>query len=397
MVATAAAEGNARMATARAAEQSAAQAARTKHIGKAFDPMDGYTDNNIDRNRELVRAGYAKDGEEMPDLNQHDIDRLSRNKKKYEKLGEDGTDLKFEAWLQLMLAGIQYQDPMNPKDPSDTAVDMATFAQVQAMNDLKDGVNGINGKMDNLNAASVSNRLGKTIEVESTAFYHDAQDSKKIGYTLPMGAKTVEFTVLDANHQEVRQWRLEDGDRIKVNGKDEIIDLKLGRNDAYWDGTHQNALPAEAGKYTIQVKAFDAEGKRIKNPDTGQALPIPTYFEGTLDSSYRDTKGVYKITVDGVELDMGAITKSTKPAQQTRGAANGTTGAAEAIQEEEEDRGPKLPPEQQAKWDAARTRLFKHYDAEGVTMDKIQDDMEARLNRLNLDRPWSGLAKPGDA
>lgn len=70
-------------------------------------------------------------------------------------------DLDPNAFLQLMMAQLQYQDPTNPTDSSQFLAQQAQMTQVQKLNDL------VNSIQSNNSLSNASNLVGKKVTVKN--------------------------------------------------------------------------------------------------------------------------------------------------------------------------------------------------------------------------------------
>lgn len=73
------------------------------------------------------------------------------------------SDLGKDAFLQLLVTQMQYQDPLNPVDNTEMIAQLAQFSSLEQMQNLNTGFTTLSGNIDQLNFLSASNMLGKDV------------------------------------------------------------------------------------------------------------------------------------------------------------------------------------------------------------------------------------------
>jgi flagellar basal-body rod modification protein FlgD len=68
-----------------------------------------------------------------------------------------------DAFLQLLVTQMQFQDPLNPVDNSEMIAQLAQFSALEQMQNLNTGFNTLSGNIDQLNFLSASNMIGKHV------------------------------------------------------------------------------------------------------------------------------------------------------------------------------------------------------------------------------------------
>ncbi len=150
-------------------------------------------------------------------------------------------------FMQLLVAQLQNQDPLNPLDSADFAAQLAQFSSLQQLTEINTslksatGVNGAGGS-SGLDAVGF---LGKQVEGASDAVEITQGTGTTLGYTLS-GTGDVHVRILDANGNTVAP------------------DLDLGTQTA---GAHTldlgklpNAPKLADGTYTVMLASVDGGG-----------------------------------------------------------------------------------------------------------------------------------------
>jgi len=78
-----------------------------------------------------------------------------------------GGELGKDAFLQLLVTQMQYQDPLSPMDNTDMIAQLAQFSALEQMNNLnattQSGMNQISGQMATLSLLGAQNLIGRTV------------------------------------------------------------------------------------------------------------------------------------------------------------------------------------------------------------------------------------------
>ena len=80
-----------------------------------------------------------------------------------EVVSQMANDLDRDAFLQLLVMEMQYQDPMNPVDNTEMIAQLAQFASLEQMNNLNDSFEMMSGNFDQLNFISASGLVGHDV------------------------------------------------------------------------------------------------------------------------------------------------------------------------------------------------------------------------------------------
>lgn len=102
----------------------------------------------------------------------------SKNSATNSTLGKD-------AFLQLLVTQMRYQDPLDPQDNSEYLSQLAQFSALEQMTNVAEGLTNVSTLVDNINTSvlvgQLSNMIGQPVQwqVESTTTNEDGNTSKK--------------------------------------------------------------------------------------------------------------------------------------------------------------------------------------------------------------------------
>lgn len=147
----------------------------------------------------------------------------------------------FDTFLTMLTTQMKNQDPLNPVESSDFAVQLATFSGVEQQvqtNDLLRAM-GAAGTMGGL--SQYAGWVG--MEARSTAPVRAIDGPVELHYEMPLGAVASEIVLRDDSGIEVR--------RMAVTGPGPMV----------WDGTGASGAALPAGDYTATLESRDSAGQ----------------------------------------------------------------------------------------------------------------------------------------
>ena len=191
-----------------------------------------------------------------------------------------------QEFLQLLVAQMRNQDPVNPMDGAEFASQLAQFNSVEQLISVNDGLDQLAMSQD-LMGSSLTNSMaasltGKDIRALSDQVFLSSEGEAEINFKLNDSASDVEIIVRTASGAEVR--------------RESLSGIPSGDSAWTWDGLNNNGERMGEGDYTVEVVA--------KNGDNN--VGALTFIEG-FDSKVRYTsQGVY-LSVNGIDIPIGDV------------------------------------------------------------------------------------------
>jgi len=191
-----------------------------------------------------------------------------------------------QEFLQLLVAQMRNQDPINPLDSKEFAAQLAQFNSVEQLISVNSGLSTLQGSQDMM-SASLTNSMaasmtGKHVKALSSEVYLAPGGQSNIQYKLQNSASEVEIVIRNESGSEVR--------REKLSG------VAGGDNQWSWDGRNDAGDRMADGNYHVEIQASN-EGSKVN------AL---TYVEGTVGKVRYTGSGVF-LHVNGVNVSIGDV------------------------------------------------------------------------------------------
>ena len=202
-----------------------------------------------------------------------------RNSDKPNKMGE-------QQFLQLLVAQMRHQDPINPLDGADFAAQLAQFNSVEQLINVNNGIKGLHESQEMM-SAGLTNSLaasltGKNVKAFSDVIHLPPGESANIQYKLNNSASKVDIVIMNESGREIRRESLQN--------------VAAASHDWQWDGRNNNGERMPEGQYRVAIDASNDESK----------VNALTYVEG-LATKVRYTGEGVKLTVNGIDVPIGDV------------------------------------------------------------------------------------------
>lgn len=192
-----------------------------------------------------------------------------------------------DAFLNLLVTQMKYQDPLNPTSDKEFLAQLAQFSSLEQLTN-------INASMDKLNTATTQQQMfsavsfiGKEVKAAGDSLSKSGDTVSKLFYTLPESATKVSINVMDDNGNFVRT--------VEVGAK------AAGEQSFQWDGKDWNGKSQPDGVYRVGITTQKADGKSMLVDTTVTGLISGVSSEnGKFLLTTKDGRQVYFTDVKGV-------------------------------------------------------------------------------------------------
>ncbi|MEX1137483.1 MAG: flagellar hook capping FlgD N-terminal domain-containing protein [Balneolales bacterium] len=188
-----------------------------------------------------------------------------------------------EEFLQLLIAQMRHQDPLNPMEGTEFASQLAQFNSVEQLINVNGGIANLAAAQDmmstGLNNSLAATLTGKSVTVMSNQIGFDGSDASEMKFRLNNLASEINIEVRDASGSVVRTETLEN--------------YGAGDHSWSWDGKTSAGQTVPEGTYSFEIAA--------KNED--DEVSVLSFIEGTAERVRFTGEGV-KLLVNGVLLPL---------------------------------------------------------------------------------------------
>jgi len=158
-------------------------------------------------------------------------------------------DLGQVEFINLLIAQLQHQDPLQPTEGSEFISQLAQFSELDEMRKMSAGMGSVENYMASLNNFSSIALLGQNAEFYGNGLAHLQGTTTDLRYQLPANAGSVSITIFNSDGVAVCQ---------KPGPTAE------GIQSVVWDGRDGEGRELPSGTYRFSVAAEDAAGNEMK-------------------------------------------------------------------------------------------------------------------------------------
>jgi len=205
------------------------------------------------------------------------------------KTTEDDEDpLGRSAFLKMLVAQMEHQDPLNPMEGTDFSAQLAQFSQLEQLFNVNDTLEDLAASMESKGQGTLLDYIGKQITSEDNSLkLKDGQVSNGL-FTLTEPSEAM-ITIYDDFEQEITTL---------FPGQ-----LEAGTHQVDWDGHDRTGVSVSDGTYKFQVTAIT---------ESGAYVPVKTEATGIV-SGVTEDGGYPYLVVDERWVDPATVTKIWDP------------------------------------------------------------------------------------
>ncbi len=188
--------------------------------------------------------------------------------REFEKQATVGnSELDKMAFLQLLVAQLQHQDPLNPMDDTTFVTQLAEFTSLETLQNISTGMDDVLDSMSRQESLNSANYLGKYVESYGDQIsIDDSGNRTAFYYYLEENVVSGAVNIMDSNGNIIRSYNL----GAKAAG---------GPYELNWDGYDYNGNKAPAGVYLVGMSCLNSDGNpvTIASQVTGKVTTV--YYE----------------------------------------------------------------------------------------------------------------------
>jgi flagellar basal-body rod modification protein FlgD len=153
-----------------------------------------------------------------------------------------------EDFLEILIAQLEYQDPLNPMEGTDMTGQLAQFSMLEQQCNTNEWLEQISAELDAQANNSLLDYLGKEIMMVGSIITIDNGEVSGGYYTIEEPAD-VEIVIYDSEENEV--------DRLYFG------QMEAGSHDVDWDGKDSSGTTMEDDTYVYDVIATDEDSQYV--------------------------------------------------------------------------------------------------------------------------------------
>jgi len=161
---------------------------------------------------------------------------------------EPSQNMDKDAFLKLLVAQLQNQDPSQSQDPQAMVQQMTAFSQLEQLQNVGEQLKVMQSQNVALFQASATTLVGKHVRVQG-ADVQLINEAARIGIDLSADAANVKMVVKDDTGRTITTL--------------DIGSFQAGHREFEWDGKNSEGLQLDNGVYRVEFIATDEEGNKV--------------------------------------------------------------------------------------------------------------------------------------
>jgi flagellar basal-body rod modification protein FlgD len=188
-----------------------------------------------------------------------------------------------DAFLKLLVAQLEHQDPLSPMDNVEFTAQLAQFSTLEQVEQVNATLNALVSMQDTVRSTQVANFIGKEIKAAGNTVRMQAGESALLHYTLSANSDTAAVSIID-----------ESGNLIRTM---EVGAQGTGPQVVTWDGRDAQGNVAPDGLYRFSVIAQDR---------TGNFVSAETLMQGIVEGVEYDTDEPF-LLLNGNRVSLASV------------------------------------------------------------------------------------------
>ena len=187
----------------------------------------------------------------------------------------------FDTFLKMLTAQMQNQDPLNPVESADFAVQLATFSNVEQQVQTNDLLNRLIDRTGMQTMAQMSQWIGQEVRVKTAAGYEGTPITLSPA-PLP-SATSADLTIRNSSGQVIN--------RFGISVSDKSVE---------WNGQTASGATAPHGTYSFEVNSYGKDGDLLDSN-------VPEIYAKVTEARLTDS-GVELVLKGGKSVSSDLIT-----------------------------------------------------------------------------------------
>lgn len=203
---------------------------------------------------------------------------------------EHETSLDQDAFLNILVAQLTNQDPLNPMDDAEMTSQLAEFSSLEQLTSINEGISNLADSMQQSDMISAVSFIGKEVKAEGYKVSLEEGNASTIYYGFGETVSGIKMNVYDSEGAIVRT--------IELGSKE------AGSYQYEWDGKNDAGELLPDGQYGIGILGEDLDGDYVM---------VQTEISGVVDAVVNDDGTQYLRLKDGRYLNFLNVKEIVDP------------------------------------------------------------------------------------
>lgn len=162
---------------------------------------------------------------------------------------EHKTSLDQDAFLKIMLAQLNHQDPNNPMDDKEMTAQLAQFSSLEQLTNINSGIKSLVAAQAKDTLTNAVNYIGKSVKSSGYNIAKEGDTISTVYYSLGESVTDMNVNIYGSDGTLIRS------DKLGAKGKGDFTYV--------WDGKDANGNKMADGTYGVAIVAEDAKGEPV--------------------------------------------------------------------------------------------------------------------------------------
>ena len=163
---------------------------------------------------------------------------------------ESSSEISAEDFLELLVAQLENQDPLNPTDDAEMLAELAQMYTLEEMSTMNENLETMTSQLNLILVNSAVSFIGQEVIAEGDTITVDDTDISEITYTLDEDAVSGEVSIYDEDSNIVQTVTL-----TELEGETE--------HTFQWDGYDDDGNYVDDGTYTVSFTCYNEDGEVV--------------------------------------------------------------------------------------------------------------------------------------
>ncbi len=213
-------------------------------------------------------------------------------------------------FLNMLIAQLQHQDPLNPADSTEFTAQLAQFSSLEQLSNIHDSLEHMEQFQASLTHSQAVSYIGKEITATGSGLLLEEGQPATCHFELAAKAAMTAVSVYDASGGFVSSF--------------ETGTLNAGRQSTTWDGLDFNGNQMPPGVYQFEIQAVDATDESVAVTPLMHALVTGVSFRDNTAYLMTDLQKVaMQDVIDVFEAPSSETAATAFPTTHTNEQPNG--------------------------------------------------------------------------
>lgn len=199
-----------------------------------------------------------------------------------------------DAYLKLLVAQLEHQDPLNPMDDKDMTSQLSQFSSLEQLTNINTGIKSLVSSQSSSNMLNAVSFIGKGIKADGYSLSKSGDTTSTVYYSLGESVSNMQVNIYAS-----------DGTLVRT---DALGPSQAGEFQYNWDGKDTNGTKLADGTYGVAIVAEDTSGAPVL---------VQSKISGEVSGLLTQNGTTMLQLKDGRTIELSSVTEIVAPSTST--------------------------------------------------------------------------------